>query len=62
RECVAHGLSKAALRRLAEHGATSKEMQAISGHKSLSEIERYTRQADQQRLARAAIDTLPDKD
>jgi hypothetical protein len=37
-------------------------MQAISGHKSLLEIERYTRQADQQRLARAAIDTLPDKD
>jgi integrase len=61
-ECVAHGLRKASLRRLAEHGATSKEMQAISGHKSLSEIERYTRQADQQRLAKAAIDALPDKD
>jgi integrase len=61
-ECVAHGLRKAALRRLAEHGATSREMQAVSGHKSLSEIERYTRQADQQRLAQAAIHTLPDKD
>jgi len=61
-ECVAHGLRKAALRRLAEHGATSKEMQAISGHKSLAEIERYTQQADQRRLARAAIGTLPDKD
>src|SRR5262249_49806168 len=46
-ECVAHGLRKAALRRLAEHGATSKEMQAISGHRSLAEIERYTQQADQ---------------
>jgi integrase len=62
RECVAHGLRKAALRRLAEHGATSKEMQAVSGHKSLSEIERYTHRADQQRLAKAAISTLPDKD
>jgi integrase len=61
-ECVAHGLRKAALRRLAEHGATSKEMQAISGHRTLAEIERYTRQADQRRLARAAIGTLPDKD
>jgi integrase len=60
--CVAHGLRKAALRRLAEHGATSKEMQAISGHKSLAEIERYTQQADQRRLAKAAIATLPDKD
>jgi integrase len=61
-ECVPHGLRKAALRRLAEHGATSKEMQAVSGHRSLSEIERYTRQADQQRLAKRAIGTLPDKD
>jgi integrase len=61
-ECVAHGLRKAALRRLAEHGATSKEMQAISGHRSLAEIERYTQQADQRRLAKAAIGTLPDID
>jgi integrase len=61
-ECVAHGLRKAALRRLAEHGATSKEMQAISGHRSLAEIERYTQQADQRRLAKAAIRTLPDID
>ena len=34
----------------------------MSGHKTLAEIERYTRQADQQRLARAAIGALPDKD
>jgi integrase len=61
-ECVAHGLRKASLRRLAEHGSTAKEMQAISGHKTLGEIERYTRQADQQRLAKAAIGNLPDKD
>jgi integrase len=61
-ECVAHGLRKASLRRLAEHGSTVKEMQAVSGHKTLGEIERYTRQADQQRLARAAIGNLPDKD
>jgi integrase len=61
-ECVAHGLRKASLRRLAEHGSTVKEMQAISGHKTLGEIERYTRQADQQRLAKAAMGNLPDKD
>jgi len=61
-DCVAHGLRKAALRRLAEHGSTLKQIQAVSGHRSLSEIERYTRQADQQRLARAAIGLLPDKD
>jgi integrase len=61
-KCVAHGLRKAALRRLAEHGGTSKQIQAVSGHRTLSEIERYTRQADQQRLAKAAIGLLPDKD
>jgi integrase len=61
-ECVAHGLRKAALRRLAEHGSTAKEMQAVSGHKTLSEIERYTRQADQRRLAKTAIGNLPDKE
>jgi integrase len=61
-ECVAHGLRKAALRRLAEHGSTTKQMQAVSGHRTLSEIERYTQQADQQRLAKAAIGLLPDKD
>jgi integrase len=61
-KCVAHGLRKAALRRLAEHGASSKEMQAVSGHRSLREIERYTQAADQRRLAWAAIGILPDKD
>ena len=29
-ECVAHGLRKAALRRLAEHGSTTKQIQAVS--------------------------------
>jgi integrase len=61
-ECVAHGIRKAALRRLAEGGATTKEMQAVSGHKTLGEIERYTKQADQKRLASTAIARLPDKE
>jgi integrase len=59
--CVAHGLRKAALRRLAEHGSTTKEIAAVSGHRSLSEIERYTARADQAGLARAAIAKLPDE-
>lgn len=61
RKCIAHGLRKAALRRLAEYGSTSKQIQAVSGHRTLGEIERYTRQADQVRLARSAIRLLPDK-
>jgi integrase len=60
--CVAHGLRKAGLRRLAEHGATTKEIAAVSGHRTLKEVERYTSKADQQRLARAAIQRLPDKE
>jgi integrase len=60
--CVAHGLRKAALRRLAEHGSTTKEIAAVSGHRSLSEIERYTARADQAGLAKAAIAKLPDDD
>jgi integrase len=60
-ECVAHGLRKAAMRRLAEYGSTSKQIQVVSGHRTLTEVERYTRQADQRRLAKAAIGLLPDK-
>jgi len=60
--CVAHGLRKAAVRRLAESGGTTKEIAAVSGHRSLAEIERYTARADQAGLARSAIAKLPDKD
>ena len=59
--CVAHGLRKAALRRLAEHGSTTKEIAAMSGHRSLTEIERYTARADQARLAQSAVAKLPDE-
>ena len=52
-KCVAHGLRKAKMRRLAEDGATEKEIAAWSGHKTLREIERYTKAADQKRLAKA---------
>jgi integrase len=53
--CSAHGLRKAACRRLAEAGCTAHEIAAISGHASLKEVERYTRAADQARLARRAM-------
>ena len=54
--CSAHGLRKAAARRLAEAGCTMHEIAAITGHASLSEVQRYTKSADQARLARAAMD------
>jgi site-specific recombinase XerD len=57
-ECVPHGLRKAQMRRLAEAGATVKEIASVSGHKSLREVERYTNAADQTRLSRSAIEKL----
>ena len=53
--CKAHGLRKALLRGLAEAGKSSKQIAAMSGHKSLKEIERYTDKADQAKLAEAAM-------
>jgi integrase len=57
-ECLPHGLRKACLRRLAEHGGSAKEIAAVSGHKSLGEIERYTAAADQRKLSTAAMAKL----
>jgi integrase len=53
--CVFHGLRKAALTRLADAGCTVHEIAAISGHASLKEVERYTKAADQARMARNAM-------
>jgi integrase len=50
-----HGLRKTAGRRLAEAGATAHQIMAVLGHKTLAEAERYTRQADQRRLADEGI-------
>jgi hypothetical protein len=38
-----------------EAGRSASEIMAITGHKTLAEAERYTRAAEQERLARAAI-------
>jgi integrase len=49
--CRLHGLKKAGMRRLAEDGNTTHELMAQSGHKTLSEVERYTKGASQKTLA-----------
>jgi integrase len=54
--CVFHGLRKAALTRLADAGCSVHEIAAISGHKSLKEVQHYTEKADQARLAKAAVE------
>jgi integrase len=53
--CSFHGLRKAAARRLAEHGCTSHEIAAITGHATLKEVERYTQAVNRKRLAQAAM-------
>jgi integrase len=55
KNCSAHGLRKAACRRLAEAGCSVNEIASISGHASLDEVARYTKAADQARLARNAM-------
>lgn len=51
----AHGLRKAAARTLAEAGCTAHQIAAITGHRTLREVERYTRAADQIVMAEQAI-------
>jgi integrase len=60
--CVTHGLRKAAARRLADCGCTPHQIMAITGHRSLKEVQRYTRGAEQRRLAQAAMAQLQNKD
>jgi integrase len=59
--CTAHGLRKAAARRLAEAGNSVNQIAAVTGHLSLKEVERYTRAADQEKMADAAVSTMPDR-
>ena len=47
----AHGLRKAAARRLAEAGCSASQIAAVTGHKTLREVSRYTSAADQKQLA-----------
>ena len=54
----AHGLRKACCTRLADAGCSERQIAAVSGHASLSEVARYTRAADQARLARSAMEAI----
>lgn len=60
--CSAHGLRKALARRLAEAGCSEHEIAAITGHRSLQEVRRYTQAASQLVLARRAMEAIPSPD
>ena len=53
-----HGLRKAACRRLAEAGCSANQIMAISGHRNLKEVTRYTDAASRSALARSAMNTV----
>jgi integrase len=55
----AHGLRKAMCRRLAEGGCTANQIAAVSGHATLQEVSRYTKAADQKRMAADAMGAIP---
>jgi integrase len=57
----AHGLRKAACRRLAEAGCSANQIAAISGHATLREVARYTKAADQKRMAADAMRAITKK-
>ena len=57
-----HGLRKAAARRLAEAGCSTKQIASITGHRSLREVEHYTESAAQVRLAEDAMAAFDEED
>jgi enterobacteria phage integrase len=56
--CRPHGLRYAAVRRMAEWGATTNEIAAVSGHRTLAMITKYTSAAEREKLAKNAMRRL----
>lgn len=56
--CTSHGLRKAIARRLAEAGASPHEIMAVTGHTTLAEVTRYTREANRPNMADKAMTRL----
>ena len=54
----AAGTGPTAAGRLAEVGCSTREIMSVTGHASLAEVERYTREAEQHTLAEHAIARL----
>lgn len=52
------GLRKATCRRLAEAGCSANQIAAVSGHATLREVGRYTKAADQKRMATDAMEAI----
>jgi integrase len=57
-KCTSHGLRKAIARRMAEAGASPHAIMAVTGHATLEEVTRYTKDADRPKMADDAITRL----
>jgi integrase len=55
KRCSIHGLRKALLRQVADGEASPHEIMALSGHKSLSEAQKYTEEFNRKKLARSGM-------
>ncbi len=56
-----HGLRKAAARRIAERGGTFHHIKSFTGHRTNSEVQRYTEAVEQENMARTAMGMLSGK-
>src|SRR3546814_3604249 len=54
-ECTSHGLRKLMAVRLAEAGCSAPEIASIGGWKSLQDVQKYIKAAEQKRLMRSAM-------
>ena len=54
-DCHAHGLRKTFAKIAAEAGLTPHEIAALTGHRTLAEVTRYTAEADRKKLAAAGM-------
>ncbi|KQS76844.1 integrase [Rhizobium sp. Leaf384] len=59
--CTIHGLRKTLGKLLAETGATTRQLMETLGHDNIEHAELYSREAEQQRLARDAMSRLSRK-
>lgn len=59
--CSAHGLRKAAARRMAEGGVSADEIKAVTGHTDLKQVSIYTAAANQAQLAEKGLKVIAGK-
>ena len=58
RDCHFHGLRYSAAKMLAEAGCTPHQIAAITGHQNLAMVQKYSKAAEQRRLATEAMAKL----